>query len=289
MILDTYVSARFVRSDAAELLADGTDWMLTPGTVDGVCKPVFDLYTEDNASIDGSTVTGKRVAARDLTLSCSSMRVANNTILRARASSFFNPKYSYKIHLTYQGRTRWISAELAGVDIPTDMVCVPQTFTVTFLAVNPYWQSVDDFGQDIAAITPRWGFPYMDHPTIGVLVDLANFARKVVFDYDGDVPAYPTVTITADDEVINPKIVKDGYFVRLIDTLHKGDIVLISTNPRAIRITKNGENVLNKVDRASNFTGMQMQPGTNTVSYEADYGDNSLHVVLRYNKQYLGV
>lgn len=289
MILDTYVSARFVRSDAAELLADGTDWLLTPGTVDGVCKPVFDLYTEDNASIDGSTVTGKRVAARDLTMSCSSMRVANNTILRARASSFFNPKYSYKIHLTYQGRTRWISAELAGVDIPTDMVCVPQTFTVTFLAVNPYWQSVDDFGQDIAAITPRWGFPYMDHPTHGVLVDVANFTRSVVFDYDGDVPAYPTIVLTADDDVTNPKIIKEDAYVRLLDELVKGDKVEIDTNPRHIRITKNGVNVLNKTDRGSKFTALQMTPGTNTVRYEADYGDNNLHVVIRYNKQYLGV
>lgn len=279
MKLDTYVAARFVRSDAAELIADGTDWLLTPGTVDGVCKPVFNLYTEDNAAGDGAVVTGKRVAARDLSVSASSMRIANNAVLRARASSFFNPKYTFKIYLTYQGRTRWISAELAGVDLPTDMVCVPQTFTATFLAANPYWQSVDDFGQDIAAITPRWGFPYLDHPTLGVLVDIANFARSVVFEYDGDVPAYPTITITADAEVTNPKIVKDTAFVRLIDTLNAQDI----------RITKNGQNVLNKVDRASNFTGMQMQPGTNTVSYEADYGDNNLHVVIRYNKQYLGV
>lgn len=289
MKLDTYVAARFVRSDAAELIADGTDWLLTPGTVDGVCKPAFNLYTEDNAAGDGAVVTGKRVAARDLSVSASSMRIANNAVLRARASSFFNPKYTFKIYLTYQGRTRWISAELAGVDLPTDMVCVPQTFTATFLAANPYWQSVDDFGQDIAAITPRWGFPYLDHPTLGVLVDIANFARSVVFEYDGDVPAYPTITITADAEVTNPKIVKDTAFVRLIDTLNAGDILRITTNPRDIRITKNGQNVLNKVDRASNFTGMQMQPGTNTVSYEADYGDNNLHVVIRYNKQYLGV
>ena len=289
MKLDTYVAARFVRSDAAELIADGTDWLLTPGTVDGVCKPAFNLYTEDNAAGDGAVVTGKRVAARDLSVSASSMRIANNAVLRARASSFFNPKYTFKIYLTYQGRTRWISAELAGVDLPTDMVCVPQTFTATFLAANPYWQSVDDFGQDIAAITPRWGFPYLDHPTLGVLVDIANFARSVVFEYDGDVPAYPTITITADAEVTNPKIVKDTAFVRLIDTLKAGDILRITTNPRDIRITKNGQNVLNKVDRASNFTGMQMQPGTNTVSYEADYGDNNLHVVIRYNKQYLGV
>lgn len=289
MKLDLYVAARFVRSDGAELIADGTDWLLTPGTVDGVCKPVFDIYAEDNATMDGSTVTGKRVAARDLTMTASCMKIANNGILRARASAFFNPKYTYKVTLTYQGRTRWISAELAGIDIPTDKVCVPQTFTATFLAANPYWQSLDDFGQDIAAITPRWGFPYMDSPTYGVLVDVANFARQVIFDYDGDVPAYPTITITADDAVTNPRIVKDGAFVRLIDTLDAGDTVVITTNPRGIRITKNGENVLNKVDRASNFVAMQMQPGTNTVSYEADYGDNNLHVLIRYNKQYLGV
>ena len=289
MKLDTYVAARFVRSDAAELIADGTDWLLTPGTVDGVCKPVFDVYAEDNSTMDGSTVTGKRVAARDLSMTGTSLHITNNAILRARACAFFNPKYTFKIYLTYQGRTRWIGAELAGIDIPTDMVCAPQTFTVTFLATNPYWQSVDDFGQDIAAITPRWGFPYMDNPTYGVLVDVANFARQVIFDYNGDVPAYPTITITADGAVTNPKVVKDGAFVRLIDTLAAGDTVVITTNPCSIRITKNGVNVLNKVDRASNFTAMQMQPGTNTVSYEADYGDNNLHVVIRYNKQYLGV
>lgn len=289
MKLDTYVAARFVRSDAAELIADGTDWLLTPGTVDGVCKPVFDLYTEDNAIGDGSTVTGKRVAARDLTMTGTSMSVAKNAILRAKASAFFNPKYTYKVYLTYQGRTRWISAELAGMDIPTDKVCVPQTFTVTFLAANPYWQSVDDFGQDIAGETPRWGFPYMDHPARGVLVSVYNFAREVVFEYDGDVPAYPTITLTADGEVENPKIVKDGAFIRLIDTLTAGDTVVITTSPRSIGITKNGANVLNRVDRASDFTGLQMQPGTNTVRYEADHGDNQLHVVLRYTKQYLGV
>lgn len=289
MKLDTYVAARFVRSDAAELIADGTDWLLTPGTVDGVCKPIFDVFTEDNANTDGSTVTGKRVAARDLTMTGTGMRVANNAILRAMASSFFNPKYTYKIYMTYQGRTRWISAELAGIDIPTDMVCVPQTFTATFLAANPYWQSVDDFGQDIAAITPRWGFPYMDPPAYGVLVDVANFTRSVVFDYDGDVPAYPTIVLTADDAVTNPKIIKDDAYVRLIDELVKGDRVEIDTNPRHIRITKNGVNVLNKTDRGSKFTALQMTPGTNTVRYEADYGDNNLHVVIRYNKQYLGV
>lgn len=116
----------------------------------------------------------------------------------------------------------------------------------------------------------------MDHPELGVLVDVANFARKVVFDYDGNVPAYPTITITADAPVTNPKIVNGTAFVRLIDELDAGDIVNITTAPQRIRITKNGVNVLNKVDRASNFSGMALQPGTNVVSFAADYGDNNL-------------
>ena len=285
--MDEDVIARIVRDDGAELTIDDTDWGLT--AIDGAAAPTYEIFTENNATGDGDTVTGKRVAARDLQLDAAVRNTRNNSVLRSRALRFFSPKHTYKVYLTYMGTTYWLAAELKAFKAPNTQIYKPQTLSAYFLAVESYWQSVDDFGQDIAAVTPRWGFPYMDHPTFGVLVDVANYARKVVFEYDGDAPAYPVLTITADDEVVNPKIVKDGYFVRLLDTLHKGDTVRITTNPRKIRITKNGENVLNKVDRASNFTGMQMQPGTNTVSYEADYGDNQMHVVLQYNKQYLGV
>lgn len=281
------VIARIVRDDSTELVVDDTDWGLT--AIDGAAAPTYELFTEKNATGDGDTLTGKRVASRDLQLDAAVRDTTYNDVLRNRARRFFSPKHTYKVYLTYMGTTYWLAAELKAFKAPNTQIFKPQTFSAYFLAVDPYWQSVDDFGQDIAAVTPRWGFPYMDHPTYGVLVDLANYARKVVFEYDGDAPAYPTVTITADGEVVNPKILKDGYFVRLLDTLHKGDVVKLTTNPRRIRITKNGENVLNKVDRASNFSGLQMQPGTNTVSYEADYGDNNLHVVLQYNKQYLGV
>lgn len=285
--MDKYVGARIVRSDNRELVADGTDWLLTK--INGASAPGYELFTEANATDDGETVTGKHVKSRELELQATCLDASVNDILRRQVMAFFNPKYTYKVYLSYMGTTHWLSAELYTHDVPSQKLCVPQTWSVTFLAPESYWQSTDDFNQDIAAITPRWGFPYMDHPDYGVLVDVANFSRRVVFDYDGDAPAYPIITITADDTVTNPKIIKDGAYVRLIDTLEKGDVVLLTTNPRRIRITKNGQNVLNKVDRASNFTGLQLQPGTNIVSYEAEYGDNNLHVVIRYNKQYLGV
>lgn len=281
------VTARIVRSDGAELLLDETNWGLTG--VEGAAAPNIELFTADLASGDGSIITGKRVASRDLVLSADVMDTRSNAALRHSAIAFANHRFSFKVYFTYLGCTRWLAADLAAFRCPVVGIAEKQSLSLHFLATAPYWQSMDDFGQDIAAITPRWGFPYMDNPTFGMVVDVVNFARQVVFDYDGDVPAYPAVTITADGDVTNPKLIKDGAFVRLLDTLHAGDTVHLSTDPRRIRIEKNGQNVLHKVDRASNFRAMAMQPGTNTVSYAADHGDNHLHVVLRYNKQYLGV
>lgn len=285
--MDRDVIARIVRDDGAELIADETDWGLT--RIDGAAAPEYEIFSEKNATEDGDTVTGKRVAARDLELEAAVMDTSLNDVLRDRAKRFFSPKHTYKVYLTYMGTTLWLSAELAAFKAPSTQIDQPQTWSAYFLAANPYWQSIDDFGQDIAAETPRWGFPYMDHPTRGVLVSVYNFEREVVFEYDGDVPAFPTIVLTADGDVTNPKIVKDGAFVRLIDTLAAGDTVVVTTAPRAIGVTKNGANVLNKIDRASDFSGLQMLPGTNRVRYEADYGDNRLHAVIRYNKQYLGV
>ena len=279
------VSARFVRADGKELVADETDWGLTG--IDGAAAPGYQIYSSDNAVGDGSIITGRRVAARDLQLSAAVMDAGSNAVLRKAALSFFRPKVRYKVYLTYMGVTRWIAGELTAFKAPNAYIGEPQTFAAYFLCTEPYWQSVDDFGQDIAAITPCWGFPYMDHPTLGVRVAVANFAREVVFNYDGDVPSYFKATITCDGPVTNPKLIMGGSYIRVITEMQRGDV--LSIDPQAARVLMNGENVLVRVDRASNFAGMQMDVGENRVSFSADVGENDMHVVIYYNKQYLGV
>ena len=282
------VIVRFVRDDGEEFLVDETDWGAL--SIDGAAAPEYAIYTEDNAAADGASVIGKQVKARNLEIEAAVMSTAYNEILRGKALSFFNPKRTYKVYLTYMGRTRWISAELLAFKAPNARIQQRQTFSAFFLCPGSYWQSVDDFGKDIAAETPRWGFPYMDNPTYGTLVSVYNFDRAVAFDYDGDVPGYPVYTLTASDKVRNPKITKDGAFVRLLLTMQAGDVIHISTAPGQMRVTQDGVgNILQKVDRTSQISGLRMQPGANTVRYEADYGDNALHVVINYNKQYLGV
>ena len=149
--MDTDVIARIVRSDEAELVVDETDWGLT--AIDGADAAKYELFTEKNGFGDGDTLTGKRVAARDLELKAAVMDAGRNAELRQRAKRFFNPKYTYRVYLTYMGTTAWVEAELEAFQAPSKQIDLPQEFSVYFLATDPYWKSVDDFGQDIAAMT----------------------------------------------------------------------------------------------------------------------------------------
>lgn len=283
--MDTEVRILFKRADNQEFVIDESDWGAV--TINGASAAEYEVFTESRGAGDGDIITGKRVKSRSLEVVARVMDTLQNDVLRRQALTFFNPKQVYKIYLTYMGITRWIDGTLAAVKCDNAYIWAPQQLSVFLVCPDPFWRSVDDFGQDIAAETPRWGWPYMDHSTYGVLASLYNFARDVVFEYDGDVPGYFRAELTADAEVTNPKLIKDGYYVRILDTMQAGDT--ISIDFEAGRVAKNGKNILAKVDRASNFTAIQMSPGTNTVRYEADAGDNALHVVLYYNKLYLGV
>ena len=61
----------------------------------GVDAPAMEVFTEKNAVGDGDTVTGSRVAARDITIRAKSRGGIKNAILRARAVVFFDPQYTY--------------------------------------------------------------------------------------------------------------------------------------------------------------------------------------------------
>ena len=66
----------------------------------------MEVFTEKNAVGDGDTVTGSRVAARDITIRAKSRGGIKNAILRARAVVFFDPQYTYDVDISYDGVTR---------------------------------------------------------------------------------------------------------------------------------------------------------------------------------------
>lgn len=279
------VLVKFIRSDNRIFIIDGTDWHLT--SLKGLDFPDVDIYTEKKAVGNGSVVTGKRINDRTVTVGAKSLNIARNEIMRAQAEAFFNPLYNYRCYYTYQGTAKWIEADLEAFSCPQENVYKPIKLTVQMYSKNPFLRSIDEFGKDIASISPMFGFPYIQTRHIAIKASVFNFAKEVLIDNDGSVETYCRAVIKASDEVVNPKLLKDGKYLRILDVMQNGDIYEVDF--ANYTVYKNGENAITKVDKLSSFTQMQLQVGKNKVSFDADNGDNNMSVTLYFNKLYMGM
>ena len=278
-------TVRCVRSDNKEFTIGLSDWKITK--LEGVDAPNISIFSDKNAVGDGATVSGDRVDDRDIYVEAKSRFPMRNEELRSRALRFFNPKYTYKIHVTYQGVTRWVDGKIEGFSIPAGNVYRNMTMKVKFYCADPYFRSEDNFGNDIASETKMFGFPFIQTAKIKTVASAYNFAKLVQIRNDGDVGTYCTARVKFNGDATNPKIVKDDYFVRVIDSFVAGDILEIDFSNATIR--KNGENIIQKIDRQSTFTSMNLDVGTSQIGFAADTGDANMSVTIYYNKLYLGV
>ena len=58
-------------------------------------------------------------------------------------------------------------------DLPTNNVFAPQMFTLSVFCPSPYFKSYDDFGKDLASISPMMGFPLMISQEKGFVASLS--------------------------------------------------------------------------------------------------------------------
>lgn len=283
------VYIKFIRSDGKTFILGTGSWRILSNGLQGVDFPSFSVYSEKNAIGDGALLSGKRVDDRDIQVEAKSIDPTNNRAIRDATISFFNPKYSFKLYITYMGVTRWIEGELSGFKCPSENIHRPMKLTVKFYCKDGFLKSVDDFGKDIASISPGFGFPYIQtvSPVIPVYASIYNYNQEVVLTNDGDTMTYPRVTINFSGSVTNPKIYKDDYYVRIIDTFEDGDDLVIDFEN--CTIYKNGVNWIQYIDRSSTFTDMGLGIGDSTMGFAADDGDAYMAVFVYYNKLYLGM
>lgn len=291
------VTARIVRSDGREFVIGDGEWrILNEGLVNWANLP-YNVYSAEIPSADGAIVTSKRVAAVDRTI-VAECKGDDPDGSRADAIRFFNPKYSYEVHMTYRGRTRWCSGEQIGFYASEGNMYKRPQITWTILCPNPYLQSESDFGKDIAEIVPQFAFPWYSaikdvqgtmRANRGAVVSVHSFAQSVRVTNDGDVDTGMRIVIRALGEVKNPSIrLGDGY-VRLITFLHEGDILRLDVVNRPPVVTINGENAMHLVDRTSSILNLRIAVGESSLEYDADDGYQNMSVSVYWNKQYLGV
>lgn len=259
--------------------------------LDGVDAPAMEVFTEKNAVGDGDTVTGSRVAARDITIRAKSRGGIKNAILRARAVVFFDPQYTYDVDISYDGVTRTArDCRLKAVAIPSGSLYQPLDITATFLCPYGYLDGEGGMdGVDLNSITPRLGWPYVSMENAGSLFGVYNYDKTVVIHNRGSAPTWVRGVFTAmgPGTVQNPKLIHGDAFVRVLYTMNPGDVVDIDTEKRIVRI--NGVNALNKIDKASSFGGMRVDPGYSVIGFDADTNPDQLSARVYFQIRYLGI
>lgn len=259
--------------------------------LEGVDAPAMEVFTEKNAVGDGDTVTGSRVAARDITIRSKSRGGIKNAILRARAVVFFDPQYTYDVDISYDGVTRTArDCRLKAVAIPSGSLYQPLDITATFLCPYGYLDGEGGMdGVDLNSITPRLGWPYVSMENAGSLFGVYNYDKTVVIHNRGSAPTWVRGVFTAmgPGTVQNPKLIHGDAFVRVLYTMNPGDVVDIDTEKRIVRI--NGVNALNKIDKASSFGSMRVDPGYSVIGFDADTNPDQLSARVYFQIRYLGV
>lgn len=297
-----------------ELTCNGKILKMGPGediditAVSGLESSEIEISTSDNALIDGVSVDGKKIKPRLIHIEASFRSSKNNPENRARVIRFFNPKYTGKALITNMGISRSIAYELEGWTFGVSRNMDNKLrILVDLICPDPYMLSVDNFGKNMANISPLFAFPWrvlvtkatdkLDYSPKarglmlgGMTAGYRTLHKEAALSNDGDVPTGVQVQfVAARGSVANPKITNTGtgQFMRVNVVMQQGDVLLIDTNNRHQIITLNGVNCYQRIDRRSE--PFELAVGDNHLEYGADENYTNLDVNLFYTPKYLGV
>ena len=163
-------------------------------------------------------------------------------------------------------------------------------FQFSLLAAYPYWQKDASATATLSGVRKAFRFPWLIN-----LTDPYRFGEEVTAQFinirnDGQVPVPFTVTFTASDEVVDPKLIEasTNEYLLLNKTLVAGEKVVIEiTHERTyVNSSVDGE-CRGALDLGSSF--YRLKVGDNVIKPEATSGKSNLKVNIDYSEEIVGV
>lgn len=287
--MDNEITIKFINPNGNTfLVGNNYPWRFQASSgLSGFSDFSADLTYDDNYSRNGGTTWHARLTKKDRTVKLVYLYPEFNDIARQQLIRFFKYNVIYKVYIKYMNREMYAEGRLYKMALSDDTKTYkPIKVTMTFAFDNPFLESADDFGKDIAEVVPKTAFPYLSRLIYGKPTGTFNFERTVEILNDGEEVAYPRIVITARDLVENPKITINGNYVRVLDVMQHGDVIEINSNVIPPTVQKNGINILGKCDRTSNFDTIYLKLGENTIKFDADNGSDEMIVSVHFRKVY---
>lgn len=161
-------------------------------------------------------------------------------------------------------------------------------FQFSVLAAYPYWQKDGSASETLSGVRKLFRFPWnISRPyRFGEVIS----AQFITFTNDGQVPIPYTVTFTAIDTVVNPKLIDaaTNEYLLLNKTLVAGEKVVVEiTHERTyVNSSVDGE-CRGALDLGSSF--FRLKVGDNVIKPEAESGKANLNVQIDYAVEVVGI
>ena len=256
--------------------------------VEGLTPPASVISTGVVATMDGERQTNVRVDKRNIVITLNILSdVERNRILLYK---YFKLKQPCKIY--YKNDSRDVYIEGTVETFETDLFTALQEVQISIICAQPYFKAIEEMYYDISQVLSMFEFPF-SIDSDGVEFSLLDPSLIAKVENGGDVITGVLIEITANGEVINPKIyntVTRGMFgVNL--KMQKGDVVRINTNKgsKKVELISNGitTNIMNSI--MINPDWFQLEIGENFFTYDCDSGNEFFNMSFSHVNLYEGV
>lgn len=288
----------------------GWRWRIPSDGLEGFDGVDYEVGYTEYAQYDGAALGGERVppAVRSIEAEPS----FDPAEARAEAESFFIPRRSYELHVSYMGRRRYCTGRQSGFSISAGNTWRRPALTWEVTCLDPMLYEESERSFDIAQARPCFGFPFLsfaagkytvpegDDPqpapgpapraaAPGAEPDhIAGFVTGVVsnrirMENSGGTEAYPRFEVSASGPVSNPGIAivgpdgEDLYSVGMALSMGAGDSLVLDFSTRPTTVTLNGANATHLVSAGSDLV-LSVPVGEYFLELRADSGDAALSV-----------
>lgn len=273
--------------------------------IEGLSSSVNEINSQTSITADGYEFKGTKLSERTISVNG---RIRGNTreeALRYRREmiSLLNSKRGLGIlEVEYSDGTKFYIESFVdgGVQITEQNESVIKgntfSFSVIFVAPNPYWKQEDIYQTQFSQIEPRFEFELdidSDDPQDMIFGEV-YFSNNKIIENKGDCPTGFSCTITGKiTDYFKLTNLDTNEFIKIenidFNTVESLTINSFQGNKKIFITYKNGitENGLKYLDLDSTF--FYLSAGDNNINFETNSADVDIQVEIKYQNLYVGI
>lgn len=257
-------------------------------SIDGIDPPEATINTTRNANYDGSVYNSSYMNERQITITLAINKPAETN--RINLYRYFKTKSSVRIFFKNGSRDVYIDGYVKTIQI--GFFDKKQTVQIVIECPRPHFNGADLDVQEFSSIYPLFEFPFSIEEEGIPFSEIILAQEKSIINH-GDLETGVLINIHAIGPVNTPKIYNVGTGERMIIDMEMqaGDDIDINTiqGEKAIKFTRGGvaTNIIGYLDYSSSW--LQMLPGDNVMTIDAESGVEYLLVTFTMSDQFEGV